>query len=255
MSELNVICIRWGTGFGPDYVNRLFRAIQRTSARDVRFFCITDDRTGFDPSIEALELVEEPFHAKMMETLSKTPRRGPMRKVSMFNPDLIPDLRGPLIAMDLDVLVTGPLDDLADYAPGKVCMRPVWTTPSRRVGVGHGSVLKFEPKRHHYLYGNIASNTEAEIVKANGSEQSYTSYTAYDAGDFEPFPTKWIVSFKYECRPVRPLNLILRPKLPEDARVVCFHGTPKMHEAVEGYKADPLHRTRSADWLKAAWSD
>ncbi|MDJ0637891.1 MAG: glycosyl transferase [Paracoccaceae bacterium] len=255
MSELNVICIRWGTLFGPEYVNRLYKAIKRNSRRDVRFFCMTDDRSGFDPDVEVLDLVEEPFHAKMMALLPKTARRGPMRKVSMFNPELIQDLNGPLIALDLDVVVTGSLDDLADYAPGKVCMRPVWTTPSRMVGVGHGSVLKFEPARHSYLYGNILADPEAEILKANGSEQSYTSYAAYDAGDFEPFPSEWIVSFKYDCRPPRPLNLVLRPKLPEDARVVCFHGRPKMHEAVEGYKGDPLHRTRRVDWLTEAWSD
>ncbi len=255
MTELNVICIRWGKLFGPEYVNRMIKAIKRNSSRDVRFFCMTDDRAGFDKDVEVLDLVEEPFHAKMMELLPKTPRRGPMRKVSMFNPSLIKDLNGPLLALDLDVVITGSLDELADFAPGKVSMRPVWTTPSRMVGVGHGSVIKFEPERHSYLYGNIASHPEREILKANGSEQSYTSYAAHDAGDFEPFPERWIVSFKYDCRPPRPLNLVMRPKLPKDARVVCFHGRPKMHEAVAGFKGDPLHRTLPVDWLTTAWSD
>lgn len=255
MSEINAICIRWGTLFGPEYVNRLRRAIVRNSKRDVRFFCMTDDRAGLDPEVEVLDLVEEPFHDKMMELLPKTRRRGPMRKVSMFNPNLVPDLNGPMMALDLDVVITGSLDQLSDYAPGKVCMRRVWAKPSRMVGVGHGSVLKFEPATHSYLYENILENPEEEIMKANGSEQSYTSYAAYDAGDFEPFPDKWIVSFKYECRPTRPFNLFLRPRLPKDARVVCFHGRPKMHEAVAGYKAGIFHRTLPADWLTQAWSN
>lgn len=255
MSEINVICIRWGTMFGPEYVNRLRKAIVRNTARDVRFFCMTDDRTGFDPEVEALDLSNEPFLDVIAETQKKTPRRGPMRKVTMFNPALVPDLNGPMLAMDLDVVVTGDVDALADYAPGKVSMRRVWTTPSRMVGVGHGSVLKFEPERHSYLYENILRNTEEEVIKANGSEQSYTSYAAMDAGDLEPFPDEWIVSFKYDCRPLRPLNLFQRPKLPHNARVVCFHGQPKMHEAVAGYRGDLFHRTLSVDWLTEAWSD
>ncbi len=255
MSELNIICIRWGTAFGPEYVNRLLRAIARNSQRDVRFFCMTDDRSGLDKEVEVLDLVEQPFHNTMVELLPQTKRRGPMRKISMFNPNLVPDLRGPMIALDLDVVITGSLDDLSDYAPGKVSMRRVWAKPSRMVGVGHGSVLKFEPDRHSYLYENVLKNPRESILKANGSEQSYTSYAAYDAGDFEPFPDEWIVSFKYDCRPRRPLNLFSAPRLPNGARVVCFHGRPKMHEAVAGYNAGLLHRTRPADWLTTAWSD
>jgi hypothetical protein len=198
---------------------------------------------------------EEPFHEVMQTSLRISARRGPMRKVSMFRPDLIPDLEGPLLALDLDIVVTQDLADLAEYAPGKVCMRRVWTTPSRMVGLGHGSVLKFIPSQHSYLYENIARNTQSEILRANGSEQSYTSYSAFEAGDFEPFPDEWIASFKYDCRPLRPLNLLMEPKLPAQARVVCFHGNPKMHEAVAGYRSDPLHFTRSAGWLREAWRD
>lgn len=255
MSEINVVCIKWGHSFGHEYVNRLRRAIIRNTARDVRFFCMTDDRTGVDKQIEILPLVEEPFLAKMMEVLPRTKRRGAMRKVSMFNPALFADLRGPLVALDLDVVITGNLDELSDFAPGKVSMRREWKGCGPGTGLGHGSVLKFEPLRHAYLYENIARNTELEIIRANGSEQNYTSFTAQAAGDFEPFPDPWIVSFKYECRPMRPLNLLMRPRLPKGARVVCFHGQPKMHEAVAGYRSDPLHSTRPARWMQDAWSD
>lgn len=253
MVVINTICISWGNVFGPEYVNRLSRGIRRKTRSDVRFFCLTDSRDGLDRDIEALDLGEEPFHEEMQETLKKAPRRGPMRKVSMFRPDLIPDLVGPLLALDVDIVVTGDLADLVTYAPGKVSMRRVWASPSRMVGVGHGSVLKFIPSKHSYLYEKMARDPQREILRANGSEQSYTSYAALEAGDFEPFPDSWIASFKYDCRPPRPLNLALEPKLPEEARVVCFHGRPKMHEAVEGYRSDPLHFTRSAGWLRDAW--
>ncbi len=253
MTVVNAICIRWGTAFGPEYVNNLLRGLRRHTRRDVRLFCMTDDRTGVDPDVECIDLVEEPFHAEMMQAVMDSPRGGPIRKISMFNPELFGDIDGPVFALDLDIVITGGFDDLLEFAPGKVCMRRTWARPSRWLGVGHGSVLRFDPKRHGYLYETIARNPREEILKANGSEQSYTSYTALEAGDFEPFPDRWIVSFKYDCRPMRPLNLVVPPRLPNDARVVCFHGRPKMGEAIDGYKSDVFHTTRRARWLTEAW--
>lgn len=254
MPELNAICIRWGKLFGPEYVNRLYAGIRRFSQRDVRFFCMTDDRSGLHRDIQVLDLVEEPFQPVLDELLPQTRVKGALRKVSMFRPGLIPDLAGPLLAVDLDVVITGNVDDLADYAPGKVCMRRIWDK-GNWTSLGHGSVLKFDPSRHGYLYENFARNPREETLKAEGSEQAYTSVTAHEAGDFEPFPDAWIVSFKRHCRPRRPFNLIRPPVMPAGAKVICFHGRPKIEEAINGFRSDPAHWIRPARWLKDFWRD
>ena len=155
MSDINVICIRWGTLFGPEYVNRLYGGIARFSDRNVRFFCMTDDRTGIRPEVEILDLIEEPFHDEMMALLPQTRVKGAMRKISMFRPGLIPDLRGPLLALDLDIVITGNMDDVQDWAPGKVSMRRIWDK-GNWTSLGHGSVLKFEPDKHGYLYETLS---------------------------------------------------------------------------------------------------
>ena len=49
---VNVICIKWGTKYGPDYVNKLQSMVQRHLHRPFRFVCMTDDTTGIDPAIE-----------------------------------------------------------------------------------------------------------------------------------------------------------------------------------------------------------
>ena len=123
----------------------------------------------------------------------------------------------------------------------------------RAPSLGHGSVERFDPKLHPYLYEFMARDPEAAVAFGGGSEQTYTSASAQRAGDFEPFPDEWIVSFKYDCRPPRPLNLFRTPYLPPDARFVCFHGRPKMDEAVEGYRAGLLKSTRPCPWLRDAW--
>jgi hypothetical protein len=101
----------------------------------------------------------------------------------------------------------------------------------------------------------MARDPVAALDNSSGREQIFTSRTADKAGDFVPFPDAWIASFKRDCRPPRPLNLILPPRKPAGAKVVCFHGEPKMEDAVAGYRADPLHSTRRAAWLTDAWRD
>jgi len=249
----NAICIKYGTLYGPEYVNRLYGGLQRNARDPVRMFCMTDDRNGIDPAIEILPLADEPFHAEMFKAMEQSAKRGRLQKISVFRPDLIPDLDGPLLMFDLDVVITGGIEDLRDYAPGKICMRREWNPGGKAPSLGHGSVEKFEPKQHAYLYEYMANDPWAGVKLGDGSEQSYTSKLADQKGDFEPFPDEWIVSFKYDCRPARPLNLILEPKLPALAKVVCFHGRPKMEEAVEGYRAGPLHSTRPCSWMRTHW--
>ncbi len=253
MPVTNAICIKYGTLYGPEYVNRLSAALRRNSRSDVRMFCMTDDPTGIDARVEIFGLPREPFHDRMFAAMQTAPKQGRLQKISLFRPDLIADLDGPLLVFDLDVVITGGIDDLRDYAPGKVCMRLEWTQSKRVPTLGHGSVERFDPRLHAYLYDFMANDPEAAVALGGGSEQSYTSLCAQDHGDYEPFPERWIVSFKYDCRPARPLNLILTPHLPKEAKVVCFHGRPKMEEAVEGYRAGPLHSTRPCRWLRDAW--
>ena len=255
MANANVICMKWGRMFGSEYINRLYRGVRRHISGDLRFICVTDDRDGIRTEVEIIDYAPGSFEAALAEAVRKSPRKGPLQKVLMQKPGLVPDLNGPLLALDIDVVITGPLQELFAYAPGKICMRRTWAAPSRWSGIGHGSACRFDPTLHGYLYDDIARDTEACVLAANGSEQSYVSWSAHDHGDLAFFPDEWCASFKYDCRPPRPLNVILRPRLPANARLVFFHGRPKMVEAVAGYWPDPLHATRPAPWLTEAWRD
>jgi hypothetical protein len=253
MAVTNCICLKFGALYGPEYVNRLYAGLRRNTGSDLRFFCMTDDARGIWPGVEIIPLPHEPFHDRMFALMKDKGWRAPFQKISMFRPGLIPDLNGPLLVFDIDIVITGDIDALRDYAPGKLCMRREWGTRPGIRSLGHGSVEKLDPAKHSYLYDFMAENPEAALMAFGASEQNYTSLSAERAGDFAFFPDEWIVSFKYDCRPKRPLNLIMQPRLPLDARVVCFHGRPKMEEAVEGYRAGPLHSTRPCTWMRDAW--
>lgn len=252
MLPATIVCIKWGTLFGPEYVNRLYSGVRRNMSRPIRFICMTEDSAGFHPDIEVLDLPVEPFLEPMNAALAVANRQGAMRKVSLFKPGLIPNLQGPILGFDLDVVITGSLDDIYEMAPGKIAMRHDWTEKRKGRPTGHGSVFRYDPEVHSFLYNDLAANPYEEVEKARGSEQRYTSHKAMDNGVFEYIPEEWVVSFKYDCNPF-PMNYLRGPKLPSEARVVCFHGRPKMPQAIEGYTGSAIRYSKPCAWLQDHW--
>jgi hypothetical protein len=162
-------------------------------------------------------------------------------------------MEGPILGFDIDVCITGPLGDLFDFAPGKAVMRHDWLEARRWRPGGHGSVFRYEPALHPWLYEEFAADPFAAADRSKGSEQKYTSSTAQAHGAFAYFPPRWIASFKRNAIPLPPLNYFIEPRLPADTRVMCFHGTPKMEEAVEGYSGEWRYTTKPVRWLRDFW--
>lgn len=254
MTRTNIICIKWGTLFGPEYVNRLYSGVRRNLGTPIRFLCMTEHTDGLHPDIEVLSLPEEPFRAEMDAALAVANRQGAMRKTSLFREGLIPDLDGPVLGFDLDVVITGDLQPILELAPGHVAMRHDWTEKRKGRPTGHGSVFRYDPGVHGFLYDDLAENPYAEVEKARGSEQRYTSHKAMDRGVFTYIPEDWVVSYKYDCNPF-PGNYLRPPILPEEARVVCFHGHPKMDEAIDGYRGSLIRYSKPCPRLREHWID
>ena len=112
----NIICMKWGTKYGPEYVNRLASMVRRNITIPYRFVCMTDDATGLDAGIDARPLpdFDDPGG----------PERG-WRKISTFRRPLF-DLEGPTLFLDIDIVIVGNIDCLFSH-PGET---PVTTGAS-----------------------------------------------------------------------------------------------------------------------------
>ncbi len=96
-----ILTMKWGTLYGPDYVNNLARGVRQNLGRPHRFICFTDDATGLDAGIEALPLPDlglPPGH-----------KDSRWRKLALFRRDLA-GLSGTALFLDLDLVVTGSRD-------------------------------------------------------------------------------------------------------------------------------------------------
>ncbi len=214
-----VICIKWGIRYGPDYVNRLCSMVKRHTARPTRIVCYTDDQAGITSEVETFPLpyIELPEYRRWF----------PWRKISLWQEEL-EGISGEVLYLDLDIVVTGSLDDFFDYMPGHFCVARNWTQPHDRIG--NTSVYRFTVGAHTYLYDQIMTDCESVLSRYSNSQ----TFISREIKDMEFWPDSWCVSFKHSLIPAWPLNLFVTPHLPAGAKVVAFTGKPDPDEAMEG---------------------
>ena len=107
MQTVNVMCVKWGRKYGPEYVNILRSMVARHLTLPFRFVCLTDDRDGIDADIDVREIPKVGF-ADFDERLPWTFGHGWL-KVTTFAAPLY-DLTGPTLFIDLDVVIVANID-------------------------------------------------------------------------------------------------------------------------------------------------
>ena len=61
--QRHVICMKWGTKYGPKYVNRLYAMVKRHLTLDFQMVCLTDDMQGIHPQVRCLPVLPLGIHA------------------------------------------------------------------------------------------------------------------------------------------------------------------------------------------------
>lgn len=134
-----IVCMKWGTLYSSDYVNRLYSMISRNITPPFRLICLTDDPVGIDPRVEILPCPTIAAPAPFVNT--------GWRKLVVWAPRL-GGLTGELLFLDLDVVIVGNIDEFFTYGQGYMVMRN-FTTPKRRIG--NTSVFRFPIGEHPYV--------------------------------------------------------------------------------------------------------
>ncbi len=220
--ERNVICIKWGDKFGADYVNRLYKMVEKNLTLEYRFVCFTDNSEGLLPQIEVRDLPE-------FRENKSIPDRG-WRKLSLFNQTLA-DLRGTALFLDLDVVIK---DDLAPFfeVTGDFLIVKDWDFPNSNIG--NSSVFRFEIGKYPQVLENFYK-LGSSICQLYRNEQAYLSDEMFKSGVLQYWNKSWCVSFKRNCLQPFPLNFFKLPKDPQGAKIIVFHGRPMPRQARNGF--------------------
>lgn len=251
-SPVNVVCMKWGTLYGSDYVNRLYAMVQRHLQRPFRFYCITDDTNGIRPEV----------HTREMPDFPQPPgAQGPWKKLLMFKKPLF-DIEGKTMFLDLDVVIVGPLDRFFDVSD-KFCVRHEFEKRKEQEPYGNTSIYVFQAGAHPEIYDYYISDPADVYRQYFTAEQEYVTRTLFAAGKLEFLPGDWILSFKVHCLPAWPMRWWRTPRLPEGASILAFHGRPLPQDVIKGewplddkpfWKAIYKH-TRPCPWLEEFWRE
>ncbi|MFA5582213.1 MAG: glycosyl transferase [Paracoccaceae bacterium] len=217
-----IICINWGTKYGPRFINRLYAMVARNITPPFTFTCFTDNTDGIRPEVAC-----EPLPP--LDVAMPTNTKGIWPKARLWGHEL-GSLRGPVLFLDLDLVITGSLDDFFSYGdPDAVILARNAALPFERVG--QTSVFRFPVGKLAPLLDMFRTDPQG-IADRYRFEQRFVSRNA--PGGFDLFPRRWVRHFRYQCLPAFPLNYLWPARLPRDARIVIFPGGVLPEHAIAG---------------------
>lgn len=241
-----ILCMKWGTKYGPEYVNRLYGMVRRHLTGDFQMVCLTDDSGGIRSEVLCLPIPPLDLNLKPGQ------RDGAWKKLTTFEADLH-GLRGTALFLDLDVVVVGSLDDFFTQ-PGEFLIihdYPRFWRFGERI-VGNSSVYRFSLGAHSDVLAYFRSHM-AEVQREYRNEQDFLSHFLHRQGKLNYWPQEWCPSFKYHGIPTWPTNYWKAPFIPKGARIVIFHGEVNPPDALAGKRNKRFAYIKPALWVADAW--
>lgn len=197
---ITVACVEWADYYerGRDYVRKLRDAAARNLSKPHRFVCLTDDPTRH-PGIEC-------------QTIPRRVKDGLVgwwTKLYLFTADRFP---GRVLYLDLDSLVTGPLDELVEHKGIIHLAQWGWRTPSYGSGV-----MVWDAGEHADAWKRYTP----QVPFSFRGDQDWLTHL----GGWEALPDGVTRSYRYHCK----------EGVPDGCAVVCMHGPDKPHAIETGW--------------------
>jgi hypothetical protein len=234
MNNINIVCVKWGTKYGAEYVNRLYAAVQRHTTVETRFHCYTDDAAGLNTNI-------------ITHTLPNSELEGWWNKMYLFNRDngLIPGET--VFYIDLDTLITGNIDHILQTRSERIVMlRDFYHGIAKSAGEIASGLMMWQHGDYHYLWDRFIRNPQYAIasVRPHGDQH----YIAKEIDRWviwqDLFPEE-IVSFNVHCR----------AGLPESAKIICYHGQPNIPDSAAKVNSSYIWTIEPQPWVLEHWRD
>ena len=233
LQMIDIVCFKWGPKFTADYVNNLYRAIQRNTTIEHRFICYTDDPEGVECETRPF-LIDLPVWWYI---------------IGLTNPEH--EHNDKLVYMDLDTIITGNIDHILTLdKPFATISDFGWTSglqtayimwnKSVRDAVWKHFTTKYKPADYPKL--------DCDYTKWGGTNQFLEECMGVIRINKNPKPAiqdappvvRLQDVYPGECVSYKAQGLQNTQQLNDNIKMVFFHGKPQPHEVNNA-------------WLKEHW--
>ena len=167
-----IICMKWGTLYGPEYVNVLYNACRENIEGDFKFVCLTDDNTGIQDQVMCHPIPD-------LGLSEANWKKGGWPKLAVFKEDFF-GLTGTALFIDLDMVITGPLDAFFEHKPGKI----VDVDNGRNWKFGGDSepreagtmIFKFDLQKHSDILTTFLDDVDGAVKRTRIEKHTYKTF-------------------------------------------------------------------------------
>lgn len=205
----NVICVKNGDTYGSEYVNILFDMVCRniSDKTSFNFYCFTNEPEDLHPSIGVLPIPKN--------------LNGWWAKLYCFKDGLFSD-REQIFYLDVSNVIVSGLDGILKYRGTFAIMKDFY-----RPDGWQSCFMSWQANTMGYVWDKYLL---AGFPDIEGGDQIWIEQTVPKADIWQEIYPDCFVSYKVHCK----------NGIPKGAKVVKFHGFPKMHEV-------------SDEWVSKCW--
>jgi len=228
-SKITVMCVKFGTKYGREYVERLRNMVAKHLTIPYEFVCLTDDQhpiSGVRSIIQKNAGYSKPW----------------WHKVHMFDPSL--PIQGRILYFDLDIVIHRNINKLVNFSTNDFLgIRDFNRKFYSAWRYLNSSAMLWTHGMHTDIYSNFKKDQNS-AMKLQG-DQDWIWKVGRDQIKF--WPDDWIQSYKWEIRNrddlvvrsgARGFKSISSVEPKAECCVAVFHGDPKPQDVNDKFVID-----------------
>lgn len=196
---VNILCVKWGTAFDCDYVNKLYSMVSKHFHHTFTFYCFTDAPIGLNKDIIPIELNDEGWIKWWT-------------KITLWNHQVTKNNLN--IFFDLDVIIRDDISDLINEETEYLTIienhwnDPIETLKGLEQNLScdiNSSIMIWRYNQSIQQIYDFFSNNKHTFMKDYKGIDKVLYYYEFDEVNFNTISDKWVCSYhhgKDENQPV-----------------------------------------------------